>query len=150
MSKSPTPTNTDSPSRKSTPTHQRHSTGNRHYEAPTNQPTALISNEPGPSSKRRRLSTGSEYDSSSKRARLDLDDPTQAETMRWSPSVDSNDGTDDYPMDSQHRHTTLPPAPSKTKRTRTLTTAHQSAVLHSLLAQVCSTSCFIDTLLTRR
>jgi hypothetical protein len=31
----------------------------------------------------------------------------------------------------------LPPQPAKKKRTRTLTTPHQSAVLHALLAQVC-------------
>lgn len=30
----------------------------------------------------------------------------------------------------------LPPLPAKKKRTRTLTTPHQSAVLHALLAQV--------------
>jgi hypothetical protein len=31
----------------------------------------------------------------------------------------------------------LTPQPAKKKRTRTLTTPHQSAVLHALLAQVC-------------
>ncbi|KAH8828567.1 hypothetical protein DL96DRAFT_1799744 [Flagelloscypha sp. PMI_526] len=90
MSKSPTPTNTHSPSRTGTPTNQRRSAGNlpRHESPPQPEESEhLVSSRPGPS-KRRRQSTSS-TETISKRARVDT------ETMRSSPSVDSNDGIDD-------------------------------------------------------
>lgn len=58
-----------------------------------------------------------------------------------SPASDSQDDMADNEMDVRRlvdRPQPLPPtsAPPKKKRTRTLTTPHQSAVLHALLAQV--------------
>lgn len=56
-----------------------------------------------------------------------------------SPESDSQDDMADNEMEvgKANRQETLPPsAPPKKKRTRTLTTPHQSAVLHALLAQV--------------
>ncbi|TFK38569.1 hypothetical protein BDQ12DRAFT_116601 [Crucibulum laeve] len=59
--------------------------------------------------------------------------------IRSSPSSDSQDDMADNETDSgkTERAVPLPPttAPVKKKRTRTLTTPHQSAVLHALLAQ---------------
>ncbi|KAF8829720.1 hypothetical protein HHX47_DHR2000242 [Lentinula edodes] len=65
----------------------------------------------------------------------------RAETMsrqsdRSSPSSDSQGGMADTEEGEQSRRSPQPSEPPKKKRTRTLTTPHQSAVLHDLLAQV--------------
>ncbi|KAF8057476.1 hypothetical protein FPV67DRAFT_1430166 [Lyophyllum atratum] len=56
-----------------------------------------------------------------------------------SPSCDSQDDMADTEMDARQKEDPETPAPAvpppKKKRTRTLTTPHQSAVLHALLAQ---------------
>lgn len=61
---------------------------------------------------------------------------------RSSPSTDSQGGMADNETEAgrcdQSEMTPPPTAPLKKKRTRTLTTPHQSAVLHALLAQVFS------------
>ncbi|KAJ3874478.1 hypothetical protein F5051DRAFT_443277 [Lentinula edodes] len=64
----------------------------------------------------------------------------RAETMsrqsdRSSPSSDSQGGMADTEEGEQSRRSPQPSEPPKKKRTRTLTTPHQSAVLHDLLAQ---------------
>lgn len=66
-----------------------------------------------------------------------------------SQSVSSQGGLADTEMDvgkSQEFQHSVPVAPSaKKKRTRTLTTPHQSAVLHALLAEVCQFWCVPDS-----
>ena len=59
-----------------------------------------------------------------------------------SPSNSSHSGIGDHEERSQLSEASSAPttfefAPAKKKRTRTLTTPHQAAILHSLLAQVC-------------
>lgn len=64
-----------------------------------------------------------------------------------SPSVSSHSGNGDHETEGERSQlseassapATFEFAVPKKKRTRTLTTPHQAAVLHSLLAQVCST-----------
>jgi hypothetical protein len=61
---------------------------------------------------------------------------------RRTPSSSSQGDMADTEMDAERSQQVMmstPPVtvPSKKKRTRTLTTPHQSAVLHALLAQVC-------------
>jgi hypothetical protein len=54
--------------------------------------------------------------------------------------MDTGSGAENIPQVGERRGDSappLPPQPAKKKRTRTLTTPHQSAVLHALLAQVC-------------
>jgi hypothetical protein len=76
-----------------------------------------------------------------KRLRRASIDPQERyhEHSRSSPSSDSQSGMADTEID-QKKNTQNPgatgAAPQKKKRTRTLTTPHQAAVLHALLAQV--------------
>ena len=80
-----------------------------------------------------------------KKPRRQPDDEKRKPNLRSSPSSSSQD-VPESEMDadrSQQSETSLSPAaPPKKKRTRTLTTPHQSAVLHALLAQVCIIFCF--------
>jgi len=77
-----------------------------------------------------------------KRYRREAPEVKARPDARSSPSSDSQDGMADNEMDFKkgERSEPLPPStsPPKKKRTRTLTTPHQSAVLHALLAQVFS------------
>ncbi|KIK04508.1 hypothetical protein K443DRAFT_130851 [Laccaria amethystina LaAM-08-1] len=74
-----------------------------------------------------------------KRYRRESPEAKSRPDARSSPSSDSQDGMADNEMDFKRGERTepLPPSasPPKKKRTRTLTTPHQSAVLHALLAQ---------------
>ena len=74
-----------------------------------------------------------------KKPRRQSDDEKRKPNLRSSPSS-SSQGVPESEMDadrSQQSEASLSPAaPPKKKRTRTLTTPHQSAVLHALLAQV--------------
>lgn len=91
------------------------------------------------SSSRRRPSHSPPHQSMAKRLRRESP-KIQGQNPRSSPSSDSQDGMADTEMETARGQIseTLPPttAPQKKKRTRTLTTPHQSAVLHALLAQV--------------
>jgi hypothetical protein len=71
-----------------------------------------------------------------KRLRPDTPEPTpRPSPSRSSPSSDDEGMADtEDTSQSQQSHPQAPPA--KKKRTRTLTTPHQAAVLHALLAQV--------------
>ena len=58
-------------------------------------------------------------------------------TRSPSPSLISDEEEDELGVaSSTEQHTSAPTDPPKKKRTRTLTTPHQAAVLHALLAQV--------------
>ncbi|KAL4261088.1 Homeobox domain-containing protein [Pleurotus pulmonarius] len=95
-----------------------------HREAPSTSTRRPADSPPDePSSKRRKKMTGRDAKSSSTRS---------------SPSTDSQDELADAEHDvTAHEHSAeaQPIAPVRKKRTRTLTTPHQSSVLHALLAQ---------------
>ncbi|ESK87547.1 zinc finger protein (homeobox domain) [Moniliophthora roreri MCA 2997] len=73
-----------------------------------------------------------------KRMRRESPPPQEGRSDRSSPSSDSQGGLADTEEAAQSQtddKSKAPPAVPKKKRTRTLTTPHQSAVLHALLAQ---------------
>lgn len=74
------------------------------------------------------------------------------QNSRSSPSSSSqgDGGIADTEAERSQPENSIPSQPVKKKRTRTLTTPHQSAVLHALLAQVNITFLLASGLLTRR
>ncbi|KAJ3982038.1 hypothetical protein F5890DRAFT_435576 [Lentinula detonsa] len=67
--------------------------------------------------------------------RFHADPMSSRQSDRSSPSSDSQGEMADTEDGEQSRRSPAPSEPPKKKRTRTLTTPHQSAVLHALLAQ---------------
>ncbi|PPQ84958.1 hypothetical protein CVT25_004470 [Psilocybe cyanescens] len=106
--------------------------------AATATPTATTSTIPRRRPRSRSTDLSPEQ-SMAKRMRRDSLAPLGRPDDHSSPSSDSQDDDADTEMDlgQLHRPEPLPQTsvPPKKKRTRTLTTPHQSAVLHSLLAQ---------------
>lgn len=77
-----------------------------------------------------------------KMRRPDSEERGERYTGRSSPSNSSQSDRGDHESDGEHNKPSASPttyefAEPKKKRTRTLTTPHQAAVLHALLAQVC-------------
>ncbi|PPQ97463.1 hypothetical protein CVT26_002811 [Gymnopilus dilepis] len=93
--------------------------------------------ESSTSHRRRRSAEASRDEPMAKRIRRESPETRGNAESHSSPSSDSQDDMADNETDSGKGQTAapLPPAPPKKKRTRTLTTPHQSAVLHALLAQ---------------
>lgn len=154
MSKSPSPHPTNNPTNSSpsseiphtstsrTQTHEAHIAVVEH-NSPTSSshPTLIHPSTPepsaGPSRTRARENDTLSQQSMAKRFRVE---PVRArQSDRSSPSSDSQGGMADTEDGEQSHRSGRSPAPSeppKKKRTRTLTTPHQSSVLHALLAQV--------------
>ncbi|KAJ3974885.1 hypothetical protein EV361DRAFT_584949 [Lentinula raphanica] len=87
--------------------------------------------EPGPSRIRPREDDTDQHVAK----RFHADPMSGRQSDRSSPSSDSQGGMADTEDAEQSRRSPEPSEPPKKKRTRTLTTPHQSAVLHALLAQ---------------
>ncbi|KAF8151532.1 hypothetical protein B0H34DRAFT_784715 [Crassisporium funariophilum] len=147
IAKSPVPTTSrpqnldENHSENSTPTGERR----RPLTLRLSSPPSLLEPQVAESSSRRRSSLIRPAESlteehMAKRVRRDLISEARGKPERHSsPSSDSQDDMADNEMDvgNADRQEPHPPAtsPPKKKRTRTLTTPHQSAVLHALLAQ---------------
>lgn len=111
---------------------------------PTDRPSfrsPIPESHPNQPPRRRRSAESSPDQPMAKRLRKQSSDSRAPPPHRSSPSSDSQSGLADTEMEGRRERdseASPPPtaAPVKKKRTRTLTTPHQSAVLHALLAQV--------------
>ncbi|KAJ8091592.1 hypothetical protein PM082_020822 [Marasmius tenuissimus] len=128
------PTNTTERSTSRQQKHEPSPEGERTHKAPLGSPKPTAS-----SSRTRPLEEDetTEHQSMAKRLRRDST-AQEGRSDRSSPSSDSQGGfadTEETERVTHSEQSNTPAAPPKKKRTRTLTTPHQSAVLHALLAQ---------------
>lgn len=147
MSKSPSaPTNNSKPASSSseilstsrTQTHEATATAIEHNSPASSSPTFIHpstseASAAGPSRIHPRESDA-ESEPMAKRFRAEPVGGRQSD--RSSPSSDSQGGMADTEEGPRSERSPAPSEPPKKKRTRTLTTPHQSTVLHALLAQV--------------
>ncbi|KAH9475039.1 hypothetical protein JR316_0012141 [Psilocybe cubensis] len=131
-----------SPARSSphTTAHTAYTPSNTSFAVPSTSTATASTSSTTPRRRHRSRSTEHSPDQPmAKRMRRDSPAPLGRPDDHSSPSSDSQDDDADNEMDlgQLHRPEPLPQAsvPPKKKRTRTLTTPHQSAVLHALLAQ---------------
>ncbi|KAL0576190.1 hypothetical protein V5O48_005788 [Marasmius crinis-equi] len=128
------PSNTE----RSTSRQQKHEPSPSHGERPQKTPPSPPPPTAG-SSRTRPLEEDETTEEQPMAKRLRRDSTAQeAGSDRSSPSSDSQSGladTEETERGHQSERSNLPPTAPKKKRTRTLTTPHQSAVLHALLAQ---------------
>ncbi|KAJ4490811.1 hypothetical protein J3R30DRAFT_139591 [Lentinula aciculospora] len=133
----PSPTKTPSsevpPSTSRTETHEDTVAAVEHNHPASSSPTFILHStpEPGPSRIRPREDSSEQH----LHKRFRAEPMSSKHSDRSSPSSDSQGGMADTEEGEQSRRSPETSEPQKKKRTRTLTTPHQSAVLHALLAQ---------------
>jgi len=110
------------------------SSHSRQYHTTENISRAQSSSHPRPEA------ISPHYPPRKKMRRPDSEERREQYTARSSPSISSQSDRGDHGSDGEHHKPSTSPttyefAEPKKKRTRTLTTPHQAAVLHALLAQ---------------